>query len=108
MGGKHSLIGESKYTTLANLFKKLGHPTRLEILTFLGEHEASVTQIQQHSGLSQALTSQHLKLLYDSKLIDKRRKGTVVLYRTNRDFNEHFTGVMAGFDKLFFNQPKLN
>ena len=70
-----------------------------EILAFIGEHEASVTQIQHHSGLSQAMTSQHLKLLHDSNLVSKRREGTVIYYRTKKNFSKYFMTVVSGFDE---------
>ena len=97
MDGTHSLIGERNYTTLACILKKLGHPSRLKILDFIRDSEASVTQIQKHSGLSQAMTSQHLKLLYESGLVSKRRKGTVIYYRTKRDFSNRVMTAVADF-----------
>lgn len=102
MNGKHSLLGEPQYTTLANVLKKLGHPSRLKILDFIRDNEASVTQIQMHSGLSQAMTSQHLKLLYDSDLVSKRRKGTVIYYRTKNEFTKHVMTAVVKFNKSQF------
>jgi len=64
----------------ARLLKVLGHPARLQILNFIEVDEKTVNTIQEHVGLTQAMTSQHLKILYEAGLIQRRRQGTSIFY----------------------------
>ena len=64
----------------AGLLKVLGHPARLQILYFVEGDPETVTAIQEHVGLTQAMTSQHLKILRESRLIRRRRAGTSIFY----------------------------
>jgi DNA-binding transcriptional ArsR family regulator len=64
----------------ARLLKVLGHPARLQILYFIEGSEETVTAIQNHVGLTQAMTSQHLKILFEAGLIERRREGTSIYY----------------------------
>jgi DNA-binding transcriptional ArsR family regulator len=68
----------------ARLLKVLGHPARLQILFFIEGSEETVTAIQNHVGLTQAMTSQHLKILYEAGLIERRREGTSIYYRVSK------------------------
>jgi len=65
----------------ASLLKIMSHPARLQILHFIESDEESVTTIQRHVGLTQAMTSQHLKILREAKFIQRRRQGTSIFYR---------------------------
>ena len=70
----------ASYARAAQLLKVLGHPARLQTLYFLEEGEETVTAIQEHVGLTQAMTSQHLKILHNVGLIQRRRQGTSIFY----------------------------
>ncbi len=65
----------------ASLLKIMSHPARLQILHFIENDEESVTTIQRHVGLTQAMTSQHLKILREAAFIQRRRQGTSIFYR---------------------------
>lgn len=66
---------------LAQRFKVLGEPTRLQILAALCDQERSVQDICQRTGLGQANTSRHLRLMKDAKVVSCRKKGVWRYYR---------------------------
>lgn len=71
-------------TQLANMFKALGDPVRLRLVSLIASHaggEACVCDISGTIDLSQPTISHHLKLLRAAGLIDSQRRGTWVYYR---------------------------
>ena len=72
---------QDRLSQAARLLKVLGHPARLQIMYYVEGGEKTVTAIQRFIGHSQAMTSQHLKLLYDADLLIRRREGTRIYYR---------------------------
>lgn len=69
----------------ANLFRVLGHPTRVRILELLRDGEQSVGALQVQLGLDSGGTSQHLAALRRIGLVESRREGTSVFYRVASD-----------------------
>jgi len=69
------------YEQLAQIFKALGHPTRLGILAKTLSGEFCVTDLQEHLDRSQANVSQHLAVLRDRGLAIPERQGNKVCYR---------------------------
>ena len=72
---------ESSYDQLAELFKGLAHPTRLEILDLLREGEMCVCHIEAALNKRQAYISQQLMTLREAGLVLSRRNGLQVYYR---------------------------
>ena len=69
---------------LAALFRVLGDPARLQLLSFIAaqpDQEACVCQLVEPLGLSQPTVSHHLKVLYEAGLLEKERRGTWIYYR---------------------------
>ncbi len=66
----------------AEFFKALAHPLRLAILDALREGEKSVSQLVQELKVEQSTLSQQLGLLRQKGLLEARREGSAVLYRT--------------------------
>ena len=66
---------------LAQHFKILGEPTRLQILSTLCNQERSVQDICQQTGLHQANASKHLRLMKDAGVVTCRKKGIWRYYR---------------------------
>jgi DNA-binding transcriptional ArsR family regulator len=85
----------------ARLLKVLGHPARLQILHFIEGSEETVTAIQEHVGLTQAMTSQHLKTLYEVGLIGRRREGTSIYYRVSRNLGEQLLPCLRDCRELW-------
>jgi len=65
----------------SNLFKAIGHPTRVQILEHLSSGERCVCDIISELGLEQSNVSQHLAVLRRENLIESRKQGLQVMYR---------------------------
>jgi ArsR family transcriptional regulator len=65
----------------AEVIKCLGHPLRLRLLEALEGGERTVSELQDHSGASQAAVSQQLATLKAKSIVNCRREGTHVYYR---------------------------
>lgn len=66
--------------TLAQLFRVLGDPSRLRILTSLTEGELNVTQLCRALRISQPTVSRHLSILKMTGLAEARRDGKEIFY----------------------------
>ncbi|MFB0516922.1 MAG: ArsR/SmtB family transcription factor [Candidatus Neomarinimicrobiota bacterium] len=89
----------------ARLLKVLGHPARLHILHFIEDSEKTVNAIQEHVGLTQAMTSQHLKVLYEVGLIQRRRQGTSVFYSVTGNLGRKLLRSLHGCRELWSGRP---
>ncbi len=65
---------------LAQVFKILGDANRLAIIHAIGHLSLSVTDIIQHTDLSQTLVSFHLRAIRKSGLVTTRREGPFIYY----------------------------
>ena len=68
---------------LAQMFKALGDPVRLQLLSRVASHaggEACVCDLSVGLDLSQPTISHHLKVLRESGLLECERRGTWVYY----------------------------
>jgi ArsR family transcriptional regulator, arsenate/arsenite/antimonite-responsive transcriptional repressor len=76
-------IGVSTASTLARVFKALGDPVRLRLVSLIGAHEGGevcVCELTEAFDLTQPTISHHLKVLRDAGIIDGERRGTWVYY----------------------------
>lgn len=69
------------WTKQSNLFKALGHSSRIRILEFLGSDERCVCEIISELGLEQSNVSQHLAVLRRENIIESEKRGLQVMYR---------------------------
>jgi len=77
-------IGEAAATGLAQVFKALGDPVRLRLLSLIGAHqggEVCVCDLTSAFDLTQPTISHHLKVLREAGIITSERRGTWVYYR---------------------------
>ncbi|MGX6978277.1 ArsR/SmtB family transcription factor [Vagococcus elongatus] len=65
---------------VSKLYKALGDPTRLKILTALTESELNVSTISEKIGLEQSAVSHQLKVLRTNHLVASRKEGKTVYY----------------------------
>jgi ArsR family transcriptional regulator, arsenate/arsenite/antimonite-responsive transcriptional repressor len=68
---------------LARVFKALGDPTRVRLLSIVAAHdggEACVCDLTEPVGLSQPTVSHHLKLLVDAGLLTREQRGKWAYY----------------------------
>ncbi|MFG2309856.1 ArsR/SmtB family transcription factor [Streptomyces sp. NPDC048566] len=75
---------EEQAAELARVFKALGDPVRLRLLSMIASQaggEVCVCDLTPAFDLSQPTISHHLKLLRQAGLIDCERRGTWVYYR---------------------------
>lgn len=76
-------LAEPEAATLAAMFKALGDPVRLRLLSLIASHpggEACVCEISATFDVSQPTISHHLRLLRSAGLLDCERRGTWVYY----------------------------
>jgi ArsR family transcriptional regulator, arsenate/arsenite/antimonite-responsive transcriptional repressor len=76
-------LGDAQAVGLAAMFKALGDPVRLRLLSLIASHpggEACVCEISTTFDVSQPTISHHLKLLRSAGLLDCERRGTWVYY----------------------------
>lgn len=76
-------LNEDQAAELAKLFKAMGDPVRLRLLSMIASRaggEVCVCDLTPAFDLSQPTISHHLKLLRQAGLIDCERRGTWVYY----------------------------
>jgi ArsR family transcriptional regulator, arsenate/arsenite/antimonite-responsive transcriptional repressor len=77
-------LGEAAATGLAQVFKALGDPARLRLVSLIGAHrggEVCVCDLTTAFDLSQSTISHHLKVLREAGIITSERRGTWAYYR---------------------------
>ena len=81
---------------VAPLLKALAEPVRLRLMSLIASHpggEACVCDLNEAFDLSQPTISHHLKVLYDSGLLDREKHGAWVYYQSR-------TGALASLGAL--------
>lgn len=71
-------------TQLAQLFRVLGEPARLQILNLIAaqaSEEVCACELVEALGLAQPTVSHHLKVMYKAGLLSRDRRGTWIYYR---------------------------
>ena len=88
--------------TTTDVFNAIAESQRRDILVYLATRERAVGEVVEHFGIGQPSVSKHLKVLRDVGLVDARRDGKQMFYRTNlaamRPLME-FTGMFERFWK---------
>lgn len=77
-------LDEAACVPLAQMFKALGDPARLRLLSLIASNpggEACVCDISASFDLSQPTISHHLKVLRSAGILDSERRGSWVYYR---------------------------
>ncbi len=83
---------------LAPVFKALGDPVRLRLVSLIGARqggEVCVCDLTSAFDLSQPTISHHLKVLREAGLIDSERRGTWVYYRLVPAALERVAGLLS-------------
>jgi rhodanese-related sulfurtransferase/DNA-binding transcriptional ArsR family regulator len=73
------------YSQVARIGKAACHGHRLELMEYLAQGERTVEALAKLTGLSVANTSQHLRTLRHSGLVNARKEGLYVYYRLADD-----------------------
>lgn len=77
-------LSESQAAQVAPMLKALADPVRLRLMSLIASHEggeACVCDLVDAFDLSQPTISHHLKVLHDSGLIARDKRGVWVYYR---------------------------
>src|SRR4051812_11819201 len=77
-------LTEDRSAELARVFKALGDPVRLRLLSLIASHvggEACVCDLTDAFELTGPTISHHLKVLREAGIIDGERRGTWIYYR---------------------------
>jgi ArsR family transcriptional regulator, arsenate/arsenite/antimonite-responsive transcriptional repressor len=80
----HGPLGADQATALAPMFKALGDPVRLRLMSMIasaGGGEVCVCDLTGAFQLTGPTISHHLKVLREAGLVDGDRRGTWVYYR---------------------------
>ncbi|MYW02437.1 metalloregulator ArsR/SmtB family transcription factor [Streptomyces sp. SID3343] len=91
-------LDEESATDLAKVFKALGDPVRLRLLSMIASRvggEICVCDLTPAFELSQPTISHHLKLLKQAGLIDSERRGTWVYYRLLPEMTDRLAAVLT-------------
>lgn len=78
------VLGEQAARQLARIFKALGDPTRVRLVSLIGareDGEACVCELTDAVELAQPTVSHHLRLLVDAGLISREQRGRWAYYR---------------------------
>jgi DNA-binding transcriptional ArsR family regulator len=75
----------ARAATTSDAFNAIAEPRRRDILEYLAPRERSVGDIVVELGFAQPSVSKHLRVLHNVGLVDLRRDGRQVFYRTNPD-----------------------
>ena len=87
---RKGLPGDAALADSAELFKVLGDPTRLKIVSSLLLEEMCVCDVAAVMGMSQPAVSHHLKVLKAARLVKYRRDGKQIYYSLD---DEHVTNI---------------
>lgn len=66
---------------VANIFKALSHPTRIQIIRLLKDKPLCVCDILPQLESEQSNTSQHLSVLKNQGIVESRKDGLMVIYK---------------------------
>jgi DNA-binding transcriptional ArsR family regulator len=73
----------ARAATTSDAFNAVAEPRRRDILDFLAASERPVSDIVEALAIAQPSVSKHLRVLRDVGLVEMRRDGRQVFYRTN-------------------------
>jgi ArsR family transcriptional regulator len=84
---------------VARLLKSLADPVRLRLLSLVASHaagEACVCDLNDAFELSQPTISHHLKVLHESGLLHREKRGVWVFYRVNTSALGDVAALLGG------------
>ena len=91
-------------STTSDSFNAVAEPRRRDILAFLAAQERPVGDIASGLGLPQPSVSKHLRVLLEVGLVNVRRDGRHMFYRTNADAIRPLHEWTATFERYWRHQ----
>lgn len=101
--GVVKLLNDIGNRIIANIFKALSSPTRVQILKLLKNGPLCVCEIIEALGTEQSNTSQHLNILKGAGLVDSRKEGLKVIYSVK--YNQVFD-IIETIEKIVLMQAE--
>lgn len=92
------VVSDETAETLARMFKALGDPTRVKLLSMIAaaeEGEACICDMTEPVGLSQPTVSHHMKLLVEAGLATREQRGRWAYYRVVPQVLQSLAGALA-------------
>lgn len=92
------VVGDETAATLARMFKALGDPTRVKLLSIIAAAEggeACICDMIEPVGLSQPTVSHHMRLLVEAGLATREQRGRWAYYRVVPDVLRSLAGALA-------------
>lgn len=94
----HPLIDSAKLETASSVLRAIAHPLRLRLIKYISDKDCiNVNAIYHDMGLEQSITSQHLRILREAKLVHTQRKGKFIFYTVNFSKISHIVSVVDAF-----------
>src|SRR5271156_6165317 len=90
--------------TTSDPFNAVAEPRRRDILDYLAPRERPVGEIVVALGLAQQSVSKHLRVLRDVGLVDVRRDGRQIFYRTNPEGLKPLHDWTSRFERYWHHQ----
>ena len=93
------VVSDEAAATLARMFKALGDPTRVKLLSMIAaapEGEACVCDLVDPVGLSQPTVSHHMRLLVEAGLITREQRGKWAFYRVVPEVLGSLSAALSG------------
>jgi len=87
--GEHQrMVSEDQASDLAELFKALGDPTRIKIISALIDRELCVHDLTVLLQMGQSAVSHQLRYLRNLRIVKRRKEGKTVYYSLDDDHIE--------------------
>ena len=90
--------------TTSDAFNAIAEPRRRDILSYLATRERAVGEIVSALEIAQPSVSKHLRVLRHVGLVDVRRDGRQILYRTNAEGIRPLHEWTGQFERYWRNQ----
>jgi ArsR family transcriptional regulator len=81
---------------VAERFRALGEPARLNIMVALRPRECTVSELVEMTGMGTANVSKHLQVLYAAGFVTRRKEGLYVYYGLDGDDVFQLCDTMCG------------
>ena len=95
----HEPLSTEQAEQVAPLLKALADPVRLRLLSLVASHgagEACVCDLTGAFDLSQPTISHHLKVLHETGLLDRAKRGVWVYYKVRSDTLTYVAALLGG------------
>ncbi|MDQ0339690.1 DNA-binding transcriptional ArsR family regulator [Caldalkalibacillus uzonensis] len=87
-----------------DVFQAIADPTRRRLIRLLAEQELPVTEISKHFPMSRTAVSKHLRILNEAGLVQKKKAGREIRYKTQPDPLLEVKRWLAYYDRFWDNK----